>query len=1062
MRTRSFLPPPSPPTFQQATASLLSEFNPDTFAFPDNRGVWGEKPSTFFERCLHEVVYRVWSLNEVQRTRWLSGLAEKAAHPPSWRRLKWLNSRLPPESELKPEPVADIDTVILNTYRSRADFKQLYPAFLIFNALAWQLECEALRCSFGTYTPSWDMKGQRRKESFRARLENLKALGNSPDENQDSFLEDSLAELLESTAVPLPEVLGEEDRLTMELQRLRESAESSEDGEASSILLDIIHPSMGIVTLASPAFLYPCASLLVDSFWPISSGIPYKAAVMLSVLGDRRSIASLLEAMTLYPPRYTKIRENLIYTLGRLQVERAAGPIAGVLEGPDEISFMDPGQQPVSHLLIDQKAEAMRALGNLRLAALPFLSSIIRSRTHASALLRTTAAWALGDIGKAQKETTGGVGADIVITLLQLLKSSDKSVFEQAVSSLKKIEMPDFIHSLYLYNAGAVSILGLKPAQKGLYELSETLHHLLKKKEQVVIAVNGDSGTGKTYFCQSLTEGFSTLKANEILYLMRDRKRDQKVFNRILGLKWLKTHIDPNYYQDYPVNEIEDDPEGFFSGFLRDNADKKLIILDGCRDQNYFQRIIDLFYFHGMLDIVVNFRATFSTRRLNLEEREVALESLKTHLSFLEEPALEDTHYYQEGLMTLFDLDNSRPSRLDRQETLELFQKGRISSWGDLIRIGKFAQAPVPLEIDTASRPGIEKTFDSKQHAFTPREGRTFRPEERRFRSRFNKDISLQPHFVQSIDAGDLAPRFIRFYAQNQIAGLGEEGTAFVLTFLDNHIFHTRIKDAADLTLLGRDLFLITRGGELIRISFERNEAQLIARTSSPATALVSFPRDKIITGHADGTLRIWDIKRGTISVLQGHSRPVRAISVDYFGRITSGGRDSSLKQWDLEHNRVVSFPSPGLPLSRLRHYPPGKTIALYTTGPKSAPSSTHSEIHLLNLTSGVLETRSLRLPKCATGIHITADGRLIGALRASAEGSSAPENLAVITWGEQGAYLQYLRGHARETSDCLPMGPKIITCGREDGESYALSVWGTEFFVKQELNLISLQQQPV
>jgi len=44
-----------------------------------------------------------------------------------------------------------------------------------------------------------------------------------------------------------------------------------------------------------------------------------------------------------------------------------------------------------------------------------------------------------------------------------------------------------------------------------------------------------------------------------------------------------------------------------------------LIIIDGCRDQYYFQRVIDLLYFREKLDIVVNFRANFSTRRKNLE-----------------------------------------------------------------------------------------------------------------------------------------------------------------------------------------------------------------------------------------------------------------------------------------------------------------------------------------------------------------------------------------------------------------------------------------------------------
>src|SRR4030042_2161212 len=179
-------------------------------------------------------------------------------------------------------------------------------------------------------------------------------------------------------------------------------------------------------------------------------------------------------------------------------------------------------------------------------------------------------------------------------------------------------------------------------------------------------------------------------------------KRGHKVFNRLRGLAWLKKHIAPCYYQDYPGAEDEDDPEAYFRRFLEDNSDKRLIILDGCRDRHYFQRVIDFFYLQGELDIEVNFRAHFSTRRLNLETREFALESVKLHLQFLEEPALEDTLFYQEGLVILYDLDKSLGCRLRREETRELFERARGDSWGELIRIGDFSggaiSSPAPHE----------------------------------------------------------------------------------------------------------------------------------------------------------------------------------------------------------------------------------------------------------------------------------------------------------------------------------------------------------------------------
>ncbi|HDT11245.1 MAG TPA: HEAT repeat domain-containing protein, partial [bacterium] len=458
----------------------------------------------------------------------------------------------------------------------------------------------------------------------------------------------------------LLKIITDEEKINDSIKRLSDTIKSIHDqDEVCPLIIEKIQPPMGIVTQTSPALLRPCLKLLSDKRFDIRSGIAYQSSVILSILQDPRSIDGILQAMDDFPLQFTKIRENLIYTLGNLKAPEAVSTLAQILESPDEIVSSKQGQPFQSHLLIEQKAEVLRSMGRIGLDSLSRLDSLIKYTDHYSDKLKTYLAWSLGNIGYEQKTSMGGVSADILIALLKLMKISSRQVFEEAVNALRKIDMPEFIHTLHLYDVGAVNILGLKPAKRGLYELSETIHYLIKTQKRAIIAVNGDSGTGKTYFCQSLLDGFGEIAANDILYLMRDRKKDQKIFNRILGLKWLKKYIEPSFYQEYPVSEEEDDPREYFQQFLHEHKNKKLIMLDGCRDGTYFQRVIELFYVHGALDIEVNFRATFSTRRTNLEEREVALESIKTHLAFLEEPILEDTKFYQEGKIILFDLDNS-------------------------------------------------------------------------------------------------------------------------------------------------------------------------------------------------------------------------------------------------------------------------------------------------------------------------------------------------------------------------------------------------------------------
>ena len=52
------------------------------------------------------------------------------------------------------------------------------------------------------------------------------------------------------------------------------------------------------------------------------------------------------------------------------------------------------------------------------------------------------------------------------------------------------------------------------------------------------------------------------------------------------------------------------------------------------------------------------------------------------------------------------------------------------------------------------------------------------------------------------------------------------------------------------------------------------------------------------------------------------------------------------------------------------------------------------------------------------------------------------------------------LGDHAIETRDCLTMGPRIITCGDENGTENTLRIWGTETYVKQECDKFKIMPE--
>jgi HEAT repeat protein/WD40 repeat protein len=1052
----------------QAGKSIFKGFDPKNMSYLDPTGRWKKNPETLRDCISNELLYHLWKLGEEKRTCFIKEALSVFLGNGKRHMTKKIALALFKISESDPNDPTENerDNSIIQWYSLSAYSKKTYPFLVTFEVLGWVVAYEAFRLNSSIRVPEWDLKGKAQQKQDIQHLQAMTRLVIELSERKEDkqFLSDVIGHM--NAAFPefltdLPPVIAEEYRLTQTIHHLLEKAtDETKRDEILPLIIEKILPPMGIANQTSPALLRPCLRLLMDSTIEIESGIPYNASVILSILQDPRSTEILLEAIEKFPANLVKIRENIIYTLGKLREKKAVKSITKILEEADEfIPCSSLGRKNPS-LLLEQKEEVFLALGKIGLESLQSLPILIKYAEHPSSKLQSYLAWTLGEIGKLQKESFGGVSADIIITLLKLLKTRNKIVFEESVNALKKIDMPEFIHSLYLYNVGAVNILGLKPSQKGLYELSETVHYLVREKGQAIIAVNGDSGTGKTYFCQSLLKGIGDIKSNEILYLMRDRKKDQKVFNRMLGLKWLKKYIDLVYYHDYPLSEEEDQPEEYLSQFLEQNSNKKLILLDGCRDKDYFQRVIDLLYFRGLLDVEVNFRATLSTRRFNLEERESALESIRTHLSFLEEPALEDTYMYREGNAILYDLDNSISCRLDKEEIQELFKKERIESWGELIRIGNFKRESHPLKTSSGMLSHERDSFTFKTYELKTARHETLFHLERKFRMGLNTNIFEEPHLIGTIETNDLKPKHIQFYAQDQIAGLGEEGIIFILTFLDNRILHTDVGKSTGITLLGRKIFSISNKNEMTVVDFERKEKIKFSKTDSPPLISTALGTDKIVTGHRDGSIRISDFKEGSVRVLEGHSQPVAALASDYYGRVYSASSDLLLKKWDLEKGEVMEITGFAGKITQIKLFPMRKILVVTERDLRGAKEENRLEdMIILDLEDLTFQSFPSPMQKKLSSVHVHFDGRIFGAY--SFPNKKANTTLALISPNKDSWEYKHLDSHQKATKGCLIMGPKLMTCGTELDGSSTVRIWGTDAYVRTELNkLIALSDQ--
>lgn len=1058
MPGNEFLKPPCFEDLRRAVQCILREFNPKKMVFIDDHGKWRNNPISLRDRAVNEILYETWKKQAKGKKDFLPSLLYPLTKNNTWETAKKLALLAKQKEDLY--PTSSPGKTIQKTSQEQADsnFSAVFKEFLVaLEAYIFLLKRYIIKSCSEVDVPHWKKDAQLLKKSFCQELNEIdNRLSEALNQNQKPSSPAELKESLFTQDNSFPEFLvqrlAEEEIITRKIQQyLIKAGQSSQPDDSYSIILEQLKPDMGVVDYTSPALLRPCLSLLINTDLPLESGIQYTASVILSILNDPRCTETLLECLKLFPVHHSKLRENIIYTLGNLKEEEAVESIAKVLSEPDEIVYTGKNQNKESCLLQGQKEEAIWALGKIGLPSLPIIEHLNPYVSHSSPYLQSYLAWSLGEIGRAQRASHGGVSVDISLNLLQLLKTKNKMVFEETVQALRKIELPEFLHSLYLYNVGAINILDLKPAQRGLYELSETIQALLQKKGQVILAVNGDSGTGKTYFCRALKKGFGNIKPGEILYLMRDRKRDQRIFNRILGLKWLKKHIEPIYYEDLSLEEKEDSPEEFLNVFFKQQAGKKIILLDGCRDKHYFQRVIDLFYFHGKLDTAVNFRATLSTRRQNLEEREAALESVKNHLSFVEEPALEDTWFYQEAKIPIYDLDNSFSSRLNEEEIKELFSQQKIDYWENLIFPGRFEGEK--SQVDSTILPlktYSEYSFNLKNESWPEIEEKNFFPREKKFKPELNLDLQTEPRLLQTITINDFKPQQLCFYAQNQFGGIGDEGTFFVCSFIDNHLFFTKFYPSTGFNLLGRTFFMQDGEGSLRFISFEKNLQGKFIHTYPPVTALSTSPSGQMVTGHEDGSLRVWDFGQKELLAFHPHEDKVTSVALNYFGRIFSVSGKNKLFMYDINSKKYHLLSHYSGNISQISSYPNNNFMLLSFS--KEKPF--YPEITILDFSNKtVKQLKTLR--NKIFRISSLPDGRILACGRSENEING---QIFILEENNNCFWKQSWRAHSDKIEDIINWGPKLISCGEEKNGLSTIKIWGSEKYVSLEARRLAIQ----
>jgi len=1022
---------------------------PSALTFLDGRGRWRRDPSTLSERISCELWFRIWEAGGggalAHRVEELLG--PLVADESVWRIVLTLGESLRDEDS---GPVAS----------------QLLSAALALNLL---VEAEACESVSGQYAADWDRRARATKAAYAAKLDVLverlgRALADDAALRRFLAVRSNLRASPDSIFRTVSGIISEEEWIRTDLDELMADLKRTEDrSEICELISAHVCPHPSISRKEPRSLLRPCVELLSDPELDVSSGIQYRASAFLGRLADPRSTEAIMEALGRSAPVHSFLRSNLVYALGNLKDEKALPYLLRILDEADRVPVQAvDGRSEYLQLLDSEKREAVWALGKLGAGAVDALQSLTKFVSSPDRETRIYLAWAMGAIGAGQKQTSGGIDATIPIALMNILTGKDVPAFEEATFGLRRLGLPDFLHTLYLRDFKTVPILSLKPSNTGLYELSETLLHLASVKRPVVMAVTGDSGTGKTYFCNVIARGFGGIEGHEILYMMRDGP-ENRIFDRILGLKWLKAHNEARFYENYPVSEDQDEPDAFFDEFLRQNADKKLIILDGWRDEAYFHQVVRKFYEKGHLDVLVRFQTAFSTRRINLEEREGTLERVRMHLPLIETPAMEETRFYQEGAVLIYHLDNSIPSRLTGPEIREVFDRQKVETWGDQIRIGRFARNTRPLTVGRESLSVFYERVSAEDEPVTPREPVPFAPAEEGFLRVLNDDVSADPNLLQLVRLRKTEVDRIAFYNHGQLAFSGSDGSVGVLTGFNDRVYETRVHDASALgiAVVGGDVCSVDSGGELAITSFKRNTVTRLTSRSAPALVVAPFGESSFVTGHADGEVRVWDLGNGSARVLEGHRTRVTAVAADRRGRVVSGSEDGEVRVWSPERGVAAVFGTGGTPVAALDVYVDGRVVV--AAGRGSEPCC---RVLIVDPESGSCDVLSPEIGGGLCTLSVYFDGRMMvgldvgegaGGGQGARNDRSGSGTLLVLDPRPDFLCYNLLSGHGARTADCVSMGPRIVTCGSEKSGERTLRIWGTATYVATELGKLRL-----
>lgn len=112
----------------------------------------------------------------------------------------------------------------------------------------------------------------------------------------------------------------------------------------------------------------------------------------------------------------------------------------------------------------------------------------------------------------------------------------------------------------------------------------------------------------------------------------------------------------------------------------------------------------------------------------------------------------------------------------------------------------------------------------------------------------------------------------------------------------------------------------------------------------------LSSNQERVVTGGADGVVRIWNLARGSLlAELRGHGDDINAVDFSNDGtKIVSGSSDGTAKVWDLESEQVIT--------DFAGHSDNVNSVMFAPTGDRIVSASSDNDVHIWASDTGNIE----------------------------------------------------------------------------------------------------------